>query len=280
MSYRLIAILAMLMGMSAVWAQTVPFHAEGLDEELVEVQIDGGIQRAVISRRQGKPDGSKLLVLLPGYPSVVRPEMGNGVMMKSALMGNFLIRARRHLVTDQVMTLLVDCHSQVGDVCKPEYQASKERYWHVKAVIDAAKAKLPSVKQVYLLSTSAGSISSAFIALHGQSEFAGVIHTASIDPTAPKSYVQLKNFDYAAIKMPQAFIHHVEDPCVLTSYAYIRTVADKYKVPLVSVFGGSDFQGHPCQALTQHGFRNKETVVMRHVLKMLDTLPWESVDLQ
>jgi len=275
----LIGILSVTTFLSVVWAQAIPSHAEGLNEELVEVQIDGGIQRAVISKRQGKPDGTKLLVLLPGYPSVVRPEMGNGVMMNSPLLGNFLIRARRHLVTDQVVTLLVDCNSPVGDICRPEYQSSKERYEHVKAVVNAARGKLPAIREVYLLSTSMGSISSAFIALNGQREFAGVIHTASIDPTAPKSYVQLKNFDYSAIKIPQAFIHHVEDPCQMTQYGYLRSVSEKYNVPLVTVSGGSDFQGAPCQAFTQHGFRGKEIIVMRHVLKMLNTSPWLSGDI-
>lgn len=276
MKFLLIGILSITSLVSSAWAQAIPPHAEGLNEELVEVQIDGGTQRAVVSRRQGKPDGSKLLVLLPGYPSVVRPEMGNGVMMNSPLLGNFLIRARRHLVTEQVMTLLVDCHSQIGDVCRPEYQSSKDRFKHVKAAIDAARAKFPAIKEVYLISTSMGSISSAFIALNGQQEFAGVIHTASIDPTAPKSYVQLNNFDYSAIKIPQAFIHHVEDPCPVTQFGYFRTIAEKYKVPLVSVTGGSDFRGQPCQAFTQHGFRGKEVEVMRHVLKMLNTSPWVS----
>jgi hypothetical protein len=200
-------------------------------------------------------------------------------MMNSPLLGNFLIRARRHLVTEQVMTLLVDCHSQMGDVCRPEYQSSKDRYKHVKAVIDAARAKFPAVKEVYLISTSMGSISSAFIALNGQKEFAGVIHTASIDPTAPKSYVQLNDFDYSAIKIPQAFIHHVEDPCPVTPFSYFRTVSEKYKVPLVSVTGGSDFRGLPCQAFTQHGFRGKEFEVMKHVLKMLNSSPWVSEEI-
>ena len=279
MKFLLIGIFSITSLLSTAWAQAIPSHAEGLNEELVEVQIDGGTQRAVISRRQGKPDGSKLLVLLPGSPSVVRPEMGNGVMMNSPLLGNFLIRARRHLVTDQVMTLLVDCHSQIGDVCRPEYQSSKQRYEHVKAVINAARVRLPAVKEVYLISTSMGSISSAFIALNGQKEFAGVIHTASVDPTAPKSFVQLNNFDYSAIKIPQAFIHHVEDPCLQTMYGYVRTVAEKYKLPLVSITGGSDFRGPPCQAFTQHGFRGKEVEVMRHVLKMLNTSQWVSEEI-
>ncbi len=264
---------------SATFAQSVPAHAEGLMEELLEVSLDGGMQRAVVSKRMTPSEASKLLVLLPGYPSVVRPKMGNGVMQDSPLLGNFLIRARRFLVTENVMTLLVDCHTQVGDVCKPEYQATPDRYRHVKAVIDAAKIKLPSIKQVYLLSTSAGSISSAFMAQYGQAEFSGVIHTASIDPTAYRSYTQLANFDYSAITIPQAFIHHVEDPCSITQYSYIRSVAEKYQVPLVSVSGGSDFRGQPCMAFTQHGFRNKELVVMKHILKMLDMSEWASVDL-
>jgi hypothetical protein len=66
----------------------------------------------------------------------------------------------------------------------------------------------------------------------------------------------------------------VDDPCAITQYGYIRSVAEKYKVPLISVSGGSDFRGQPCMAFTQHGFMNKEVVVMRHVLKMLDSVTW------
>lgn len=260
-------------------AQAVPAHAEGLQEELLEIQIDGGVQRAVLSKRKGQADGTKLLVLMPGYPSVVRPEMGDGVMVNSPLLGNFLIRARRHFTSDKVMTLLIDCHTSFGDTCTPEYQASQDRYKHIKTVIDAAKARLPSVKQVYLLSTSAGTISSAFVSKFGQSEFAGVIHTATIDPTAPRSYAQLKDFNYGEIKVQQAFIHHTEDPCGITQYNYIRTVAEKFKVPLISVSGGSDFRGPACAAFTQHGFRNKELPVARQILKMLDSPLWLSEEI-
>ena len=255
-------------------AQTVPAHAEGLQEELIEIQIDGGIQRAVLSKRKGQVEGSKLLVLIPGYPSVVRPEMGDGFMMNSPLIGNFLIRARRHLNSDKVMTLLVDCHSSVGEICTPDYQASRNRFKHIKTVIDAAKAKIPSVKEVYLLSTSAGTISSAFVSQFGQTEFTGVIHTATIDPTAPRSYTQLKDFNYGELKTQQAFIHHVEDPCAITQFSYIRTIAEKFKIPLITVRGGSDFRGPACAAFTQHGFRNKEQTVAQHILKMLESSSW------
>jgi hypothetical protein len=262
-----------------VQAQTVPIHAEGLQEELIEVQIDEGFQRAVISKRKGQTDASKLLVLIPGYPSVVKAEMGDGIMLRSPLLGNFLIRARRHLVTNNVATLLIDCHTSVGDICTPEYQASQNRYKHIKSVIEAAKSKLPSIKQVYLLSTSAGTISSAFVSKFGQSEFAGVIHTSTIDPLAPGSYIQLKDFNYSDIKIQQAFIHHVEDPCGITKFSYIRAVAEKYNIPLISVNGGNDFRGPNCGAFTQHGFRNKEMTVARQILKMLESSFWISEEI-
>ena len=260
-------------------AQSVPAHAEGLTEELISLSLGGGTQVGVLSKRKGTQNASRLIVLLPGYPSVVRPEMANGVMVSSKLTGNFLIRARRHLVTDQTITLLVDCHSSAGDICAPAYQASRDRYEHVKSLIQAARAKNPTVKQVYLVSTSAASISSAFIAKNGQHEFSGVIHTASIDPTAPRSYTELTNFNYADIKIPQAFIHHRDDPCRITGYAYIQAVAERYKIPLITVSGGEGFTGDACAAHTQHGFKGKESVVMQHILRMIVTGNWKSVSL-
>lgn len=274
------AFVALLLFCVNAFGQAIPQHAEGLKEELIEIEMDGGTQRAVLSQQMEATSASKLIVLLPGHPSVVRPQMGHGVMMNSPMLGNFLIRARRHLASSQTMTLLVDCHTSIGDVCRPEYQASESRYRHVMAAIQAVKARHPGIKQVFLLSTSLGSISSGFVAKWGQQEFAGSIHTATIDPTAPRSYPQLSALDYSDIRMPQAFIHHTEDPCPITQYGYIRAVAEKHNIPLVSVHGGSDFRGQPCQAFTQHGFRGKEVPVMKQVLKMVNALPWASTDIR
>lgn len=276
-----IALIAtLLVSAPPAWAQPVPPHALGLDEELVELAIDNGVQRGVLSKRKETATPTDLIVLLPGYPSVVRPEVVDRVMRNSRLNGNFLVRARRHLSTDQTMTLLVDCHTAVGEICTPAYQASPDRHRHVKALIEAARQRAPSVRRVFLLSTSAGSVSSAFVARYGQTEFAGVIHTAAIDPTAPKSYAELLGFDYGALKMPQAFIHHADDPCQITGYGYIRGVAERHRLPLITVTGGGDFRGPACQAFTQHGFAGKEAVVMQHIVRMIGSAPpWSAAEL-
>ena len=41
-----------------------------------------------------------------------------------------------------------------------------------------------------------------------------------------------------------------------------KSISEKYNVPLITVSGGSGFQGPACEALTEHGFRGKEKEVM------------------
>lgn len=275
----LVVILLFFMAMTA-HANKSPTHAEGLYEELVQISIDGGYQSGVFSRHKDQLKPTRLIVLFPGYPSVLRPVVQNNLMINSRLSGNFLVRARRHLVDNEVATLLVDCHSIHETTCHSQYQASEARYYHVKALINDVRIKFPSIQRVYLMSTSMGSISSAFVAKYGQDEFSGVIHTSAIDPTQVKSYPELKDFVYSDIKVPQVFIHHIEDPCAITQYSYIHAISKKYKVPLITVSGGSGFFGEACKAHTQHGFKGVEINVMKHVLKMIHSEKWISNKLE
>ncbi len=85
-----------------LFAQNIPTHAEGLNEELISVQLRDGVrQEGVLSLKKGFNHPSKLAVILPGYPSVVRPVVENKAMVSSKLNGNFLIRARRFLVKNE-----------------------------------------------------------------------------------------------------------------------------------------------------------------------------------
>lgn len=252
-------------------AQGVPPHAEGLVESLVTVSPREGLsQSGVLSLRSGAPRPLLLAVLLPGSPSVVRPVVENGVMVSSRLTGNFLIRARRHLADDGIATLVVDCISDSGDSCSTAYQASPERQKDVQALIDKVLQLQPSLQQVWLVGTSLGTVSSVFMARFGGSRYAGVIHTASITAPRYKNMVpELVDFDYAAITIPQVFVHHRDDPCPATPYAAVRQISERYAIPLVTVTGGTGFTGGVCQARTQHGFQGREEVVMHHIAAIL-----------
>jgi pimeloyl-ACP methyl ester carboxylesterase len=248
----------------AGYAQSVPGHAQGLTEELVSVTLTGDAKQVgVYSTRKGVDKPTKLAVLLPGAPSVVRPVVDGGVMTDSRLTGNFLVRARRFLVGDDVASLIVDCRSDSGDDCSSRYQASRQRQDDVDSLIAVVKSRVPSIIEVWLVGTSMGTLSSSFMPVHNPAGYAGVIHTATItNPYAKGAYRELIGFDYKQAAIPQFFIHHVNDPCVLTPYSGARSIAERYNLPLITVSGGAGLQGAPCEAFSEHGFRGRERDVM------------------
>ncbi len=261
------------MSSSFSFAQNIPEHAQGLTEELVSVDLSHTKKQVgVYSIKKGTSNPTKLAVLLPGYPSVVRPVVENGVMTGSKLSGNFLIRARRFLVEESVASLIVDCQSESGDYCDSYYQSSKQRQEDVDKLIFEVKRRAPSISEVWLVGTSMGTISSSFMPIHNTTSYAGAIHTAAItEPYARGSYRELSGFDYKRSQIPQFFIHHSNDPCALTTYAGAKSIAEKNGITLVTVSGGTGFQGPACAAFTEHGFRGKEKEVMDALTMIIKT---------
>ena len=254
-------------------AQDSAASAVNLNEELISVDLGGDKKQVgVYTTSSTAKNPTRLAVLLPGYPSVVRPVVENGVMTNSRLSGNFLIRSRHFLVDETIASLIVDCQSDSGDYCTSTYQASKQRQEDVDKLIAEVKRRTPSIAEIWLIGTSMGTISSSFMPIHNPSGYAGAIHTASItEPYARNSYRELGGFNYTKTGVPQYFVHHAADPCYLTTYSGAKSIADKYKVPLITVTGGSDFKGNACNAFTEHGFRGKEKDVMRNIGEIIKT---------
>ena len=265
--------IAILLQIYPVSAQNTPADAVNLNEELISVDLSGDKKQVgVYTTSPTSKNPTRLAVLLPGYPSVVRPVVENGVMTDSRLSGNFLIRSRHFLVDEAIASLIVDCQSDSGDYCTSTYQASKQRQEDVDKLIAEVKRRNPSISEVWLIGTSMGTISSSFMPLHNPSAYAGAIHTASItEPYARNSYRELGGFDYKKTPVPQFFVHHVADPCFLTTYAGAKSITEKYQVPLITVTGGGDFKGDACKAFTEHGFRGKEKDVMQKIGAIIKT---------
>jgi hypothetical protein len=242
-------------------------------EQLISVTLQNGIkQEGVLSRASSSSHPTHLAVLLPGSPSVVRPVVEGKALASSKLNGNFLIRARRHLVSQQLATLIVDCRSDSGDTCSSAYQASLARHQDVFQLILQVKKDFPSIQKIWLVGTSMGTISSSFMPTYDSSIYAGAIHTASINETYIRhAYVEMRDFDYKRAKLPQVFIHHQDDPCIGTTYSSAKSISEKFQIPLITVQGGGDFRGEACKAFTQHGFRGKEREVMLAIQKIILT---------
>jgi hypothetical protein len=253
-------------------ANEIPSHTVGLKEVLVSITTeDNKIQQGVLSLKINSNQPTYLAVLLPGYPSVVIPEMKNNIMYNAKLIGNFLIRSRSHLVDEKIASLIVDCKPNITGVCQSSYQSSIERHQDVSKLIIEIKKRYSSIREVWLIGTSMGTISSSFMPTYDDNFYTGSIHTATITVTGGGSFGELGNFDYKKTKIPQFFIHHKDDPCDKTTYARVKDITDKFNLPLITVFGGSDFRGNPCAAFSQHGFRGKEKEVMNTIKEIIKT---------
>jgi hypothetical protein len=253
-------------------ANEIPSHAEGLKEVLVSITTeDNKIQQGVLSLKINSNQPTYLAVLLPGYPSVVIPEMKNDIMYNAKLIGNFLIRSRSHLVDMEIASLIVDCKPNITGICQSSYQSSIERHQDVSKLIIEIKKRYSSIREIWLIGTSMGTISSSFMPTYDDNFYTGSIHTATITVIGGGSFGELGNFDFKKTKIPQFFIHHKDDPCDKTTYARVKNITDKFNLPLVTVFGGSDFKGNPCAAFSQHGFRGKEKEVMNTIKEIIKT---------
>jgi hypothetical protein len=266
-----ILVLLCIYASSITWAQTST--QDRLYEELVSVNLSEGVkQEGVLSLKSKGSQPSHLAVLLPGYPSVVRPVVENNEMVSSKLKGNFLIRARRHLVGEQLATLVIDCRSDSGDYCSSAYQASLMRHQDVAQLVKLVKQMKPSIKNIWIVGTSMGTVSSSFMPTYEPFIYNGAIHTASItEPYSKNSYRELGGFDYKKSKIPQVLIHHREDPCHLTTYSGAKSISEKYGITLITVSGSSDKSGPACNAFTEHGFRGKEKEVMESISHLIQT---------
>lgn len=117
--------------------------------------------------------------------------------------------------------------------------------------------------------------------IHDPKSYAGAIHTASItEPFAQNSYRELANFDYSRSGVPQFFVHHKNDLCFLITWVGAKRISDKHNVPLMTVFGGSGFQGQPCMIHTELGFKGMEAVTMSEIGRLIRTGKAEQLEVK
>ena len=241
------------------WAQGSGV-SEGLTETLHRVRLTRGVDlNLLVSQRTGSKPGIAVL-LFAGYPGILKLREENGAVV-SSMGGNFLIRARRHLNSDKVFTVAVDCPSDQQDRCDDAYRSSAQHVADIAEVVSAVKTHF-AARQVYMAGTSYGTVSTSFLARGLAGQVDGAIHTATMtDAPRRASHGQaMGTFDWSLASMPQLFIHHKDDPCVVTRYAGVT--ARRSAVPLITVQGAADVRGDPCEARTQHGFVGRERTVM------------------
>lgn len=241
--------------------------AQSVSDRIISVTLAGELrQQGVLSVYGENPKPEKLLVIVSGHPGVTRPYIDQSGKIQTKQNGNFLVRSRPFMISNKVALLLLDCRSDFVDICDDQYQASAQRAQDVLKLVARVKELYPTIRDVWAVSTSRGAVSTAGFLKHAEKSFSGVIHTASTFSKATEQGLEFGPYK----NTPQFLVHHRDDPCGLTLYVDAYRIAQQWKIPLITVEGGSGFRGQKCQAFTQHGFAGMEEKTGAAILSLVE----------
>ncbi|HXT56588.1 MAG TPA: alpha/beta hydrolase [Candidatus Eisenbacteria bacterium] len=214
-------------------------------------------------------------ILLPGSGGLINLRSENG--QPKFGQGNFLVRSRTQFIKNGAVAAILDAPSdhQTGWGMTDEFRLGEQHYADLSAVIDNLGKRFPD-KPIFLVGTSRGTISAAAVGARVDGRVAGVVLTSTMFRPAPKKSQEpgpgLSQFDFAIIKAPVLFVHHVSDQCEVTPYSDAARLSDTY--PLISVFGGAPPQSGPCDAFSAHGYLGKESETVEQIVNWMLKKPF------
>lgn len=182
---------------------------------------------------------------------------------------NFLVRSRARFVARGIPLALIDAPSDSRGM-SDNFRMSQRHFDDVAAVADDLQKRFPDTR-LFLIGTSRGTVSAGYAGAALSPRLAGVVLTSSIFNSS-RHDSGLAGFDFARIKVPLLFVHHVDDGCRFTPYHTARTLAGKY--PLISVRGGREPRSEPCEAFSQHGYYGREEETVNAIADWMSGKPY------
>lgn len=223
-------------------------------QELVRVPTRPGVTQpfVILSMRGGAP--AALALLYVGGAGRINARDDNGHVTYGAR--NFLPRSGAEFVRNAILPVVMDAPSDQGEL-SDTYRMGAEQTADARAVIAELKRRYPGLP-VYLVGTSRGSISAAYVGRDLGQEVAGVVLTSSVfgGPNPRRQVPTLRGFDYGGIQSRLLLVHHREDGCEHAPYAGAARLGSRYD--LISVSGGRPAESGPCEPLSAHGYFGKE----------------------
>jgi hypothetical protein len=180
---------------------------------------------------------------------------------------NFLIRSRAYFLDNDFIVASIDAPSdkKSKDGLYYNFRDSKEHLCDIKKVINYLKDKYN--KPIWLIGTSRGTESVAFIASEESDFINGIVLSSSISKRNKKGK-SLQELFLNEIEVPTLIISHKDDGCKITppkgSIQIYDMLNDKIKKEY-KVFEGGKTEGAPCKAKSHHGYNGIEKEVLDYI---------------
>jgi Serine aminopeptidase, S33 len=251
------------------------FDAVASAQEIITLTTRKGVTQSYFLTSMPK-NLQAIAILFPGSGGLINLRTENGQAKFSQ--GNFLVRSRVEFVKRGVIAAIVDAPSdqQGGWGMSDEFRLGDQHLTDISAVIEDVGKRFPGVP-LFLVGTSRGTTSAASLGARLGEKVTGVVLTSTVFRPAPRKSKEpgpgLSKFEFATVRIPLLFVHHVSDQCELTLYSDAARLSEKY--PLISVFGGSPPQSGPCDAFSQHGYLGKESETVEQIVNWMLKKPFQ-----
>jgi len=175
--------------------------------------------------------------------------------------GNFLVRSAEGFLSPELAVAILDCPSDRSNGMDDAFRVSTEHATDVKGLITYLRKRFPGI-QSFLVGTSRGTVSAAYVAQELGTEVAGVVLTSSVF-RASGGNVGLSLFRFERLQPPLLLVHHTEDGCGSCPFSQALKLAAR--AALITVRGGIEPESGPCDPLSNHGYFGREAPVAKAI---------------
>lgn len=224
-----------------------------------------------IPSRQGVSE--RILTLTPSNPKAVAVLFAGGhggLQIKEDGSfgwgeGNFLIRSRELFAKEDFMVVIVDAPSdRQHEPFLSGFRQTKEHVHDIHAILSWIKTQTNA--PIWLVGTSRGTQSVAYIASQDAQDIHGLVMTSTI--LYDKKSKAVPEMPLEKLTMPVLVVHHESDGCALCPVELAPSLMDKLTFSsakeLMLIHGGQS-KGEPCLAFAYHGFNGVEQEVVSKI---------------
>jgi hypothetical protein len=237
---------------------TFPAYAE---RSIYEIKTRPGVTTKILLQTTKEP-AKGLMLLFPG-------SHGNGHFSKDGdrirLGANFLVRSSQLFTESGFATAIIDVPSDQTSGMSDRFRKSEEHSIDIQKIMEFLKNK--KYKDYYLVGTSRGTISAAYLAtVIKDPAVRGLVMTATMGSRQYAGAVAVEK-----ITLPTLFVHHRDDGCGVSQIGDAlemkKQLINSARVDFVEIEGGVSSENahrmsgkhsmtgpNPCSAGSHHGF--------------------------
>ena len=244
-------------GALLVLLQGLPFAASA--EEIITVSGRKNETQSYLLMNHPRP--KVVAVMFSGGEGLLRLRW-EGKAVKTDASRNFLVRTRGMFRDAEVAVAIADSPSDQQRAGMDDgFRTSRAHVEDIAAVVKDLRSRFPLAK-IFLVGTSRGTLSAAYVGRSLGDQVDGVVLTSTLFYGGRRG-IGLSGFDFAAIKAPLLFVHHVHDGCAVCPYRDAERLGTRF--PLISVSGGKPAETDACEPFSAHGYYGKEAQTVQAV---------------